>query len=232
MNQRQRIILVAERFDYEVLVAAEWLHEGYDVDISCLRLELAVDDKDGPTESKYLTLTQVYPMKELEEIAVRPGRGPSSGGTTPARSAHPEFLAVIAAYNDSAPPDLRAEGTAPGYRNIHPADWPYQKFLGYGFFFRWKGGNFLIRLSIHPDAPQGFEELLAPLNGEPLANGQASLVWDQEYHEGRGRLFAKFPLTTPAETVAQGMRDLIQKTHTKVSDKLKAIQAGSASTGN
>jgi hypothetical protein len=35
INRNQRILLLAEAFDYEALVTAEWLNERYDVDIRC-----------------------------------------------------------------------------------------------------------------------------------------------------------------------------------------------------
>lgn len=229
MNQRQRIILIAEEFDYEVLAGAEWLHENHDVDILCLRADLAIDDKGDSGKSEYLALTQIYPTKGLDEIAATRSRTRRiSGGALPA---HNEFLDVIAAYNDSAPTDVHAEGTAPNYRIIHPADWPFKKSLTYGF--RRTGQGSVIQLSVHPDAPQGFEELLAPFDGRPVANGQASLVWDQERtRHRRGRLFAEFPLPAPAETVAQAMNDLITMTRTTVSNKLKASQAAAGSLGN
>lgn len=228
LNQKQRIILVAEQFDYEVLVGAEWLHAEHAVDIKCIRIELALDSTGAMAKSEYLTLTQVYPTKELDEIALRRGsRRQTSGG--PALM-HPEFLAVIAAYNGSALPDIRAEGTAPNYRIIHPADWPFKKFLAYSF--HWTYQDFVISLTVHPDAPQGFSELLMPFDGTPVASGQKSLEWDRDHNNGRGRLLAKFPIATPAETVAQAMSDLVTMTRATVSNKLKPNQAEIGSTGN
>jgi hypothetical protein len=40
INRSQRIILLAEAFDFEVLVTAEWLTDRYDMDIRCYRLAL------------------------------------------------------------------------------------------------------------------------------------------------------------------------------------------------
>ncbi len=55
INLSQRILLAAEDFDYEVLVAAEWLF-AKGVEIDCVRVALAVDGA-----SEYLTFTQIFP---------------------------------------------------------------------------------------------------------------------------------------------------------------------------
>ncbi len=69
LNDSQRTILVAEDFDYEVLVTAEWLSEIYDVDIRCYRLALSVEDK-----AEFLTCTCIYPPPEITQHARRRGR--------------------------------------------------------------------------------------------------------------------------------------------------------------
>src|SRR5882724_5401392 len=43
INRHQRIILIAEAFDYSILVGAEWLTEQFGVDILCCRLSIAKD---------------------------------------------------------------------------------------------------------------------------------------------------------------------------------------------
>jgi hypothetical protein len=73
LNQQQRVILLAENFEYEVLVTAEWLSERYDVDIRCYRFNLSVDDG-----AEYLVCTSVYPPPELTQVAVRRGARPES----------------------------------------------------------------------------------------------------------------------------------------------------------
>lgn len=72
LNESQRIILIAEDFEYEVLVAAEWLNENYGVDIRCYRLTISAD---GQTE--YLNCTCIFPPPELSKHAVRRSRGAS-----------------------------------------------------------------------------------------------------------------------------------------------------------
>jgi len=68
LNQTQRICLLAENFEYEVLVAAEWLNERYSVDVRCSRLSLS---SDGTTE--FLACTVIFPPPEITEHAVRRG---------------------------------------------------------------------------------------------------------------------------------------------------------------
>ncbi|TKJ33058.1 MAG: hypothetical protein CEE38_21505 [Planctomycetes bacterium B3_Pla] len=69
LNQRQRIVLLAEAFDFEVLATAEWLSEQYDLDIRCYQLKLAADSK-----LEYLSCTCIYPAPELREYAKRRSR--------------------------------------------------------------------------------------------------------------------------------------------------------------
>ncbi len=72
LNQSQRVILLADAFDYEVLIAAEWLNEQYDVDIKCYRLSLSVEG-----ENEFLACTCIYPAPELSAHAEKRGRGTS-----------------------------------------------------------------------------------------------------------------------------------------------------------
>jgi hypothetical protein len=60
LNHAQRILLLAESFDYEVLVAAEWLNEQFNVDVRCARLALS---SDGTNE--FLTCSVVFPPPEI-----------------------------------------------------------------------------------------------------------------------------------------------------------------------
>ena len=65
-NQSQRIVLIAEEFDYSVLISAEWLSEHYGVDVRCYRLKLA-----GDNSVEFLSCERVYPPAELTEQATR-----------------------------------------------------------------------------------------------------------------------------------------------------------------
>jgi hypothetical protein len=71
INRVQRVVLIAgDKFDYEVLITAEWLTEAHDLDIRCYRLEIAMDGS-----AEYLTCTTAYPPPELTEHASRRKRG-------------------------------------------------------------------------------------------------------------------------------------------------------------
>jgi hypothetical protein len=75
INRHQRIILIAEAFDYSVLVGAEWLTEKFGVDILCCRLLLA---RDSPGNAEFLVCSNIFPAPELAQQAVRRGRSRSS----------------------------------------------------------------------------------------------------------------------------------------------------------
>lgn len=81
LNQTQRVILLAEQFDYALLKTAEWLSEKYGVVIRCYRMAYA---SDGTSE--YLSCTCIYPPAEIAEQAVRVKR-PSAMLSSPSESA-------------------------------------------------------------------------------------------------------------------------------------------------
>lgn len=60
LNHNQRIVLIADEFDYEVLVGAKWLREKHDVEVRCFKSSLA---QDG--EGLYLVCTCVYPPQGI-----------------------------------------------------------------------------------------------------------------------------------------------------------------------
>lgn len=78
INRNQRIVLLAEQFDYEVLVTAEWLTERYNVDVRCYRLALAKNGSDD-----FLTCTRAYPPPELTDVAIRRRRKKEVGDADP-----------------------------------------------------------------------------------------------------------------------------------------------------
>ncbi len=76
LNDSQRIILIGEDFEYEVLVTAEWLTDVYGLDIRCHRLALSVQG-----DAEFLTCTCVYPPPEISQHAKRRGRGGETDST-------------------------------------------------------------------------------------------------------------------------------------------------------
>ena len=95
INRQQRIILIAEAYDYALLVGTEWLSERHGVDITCCRIAVA---KDTSTNSEYLVCSNVYPAPELAQQATARGRG--KAGTTKIKWT--DWDAAIAAVENSA----------------------------------------------------------------------------------------------------------------------------------
>jgi hypothetical protein len=61
LNSAQRIVLIAESYDYEVLRTAEWLTE-HGINITCYEVALARDQDNG---TDYLSAVQLFPPKPL-----------------------------------------------------------------------------------------------------------------------------------------------------------------------
>jgi hypothetical protein len=70
VNRSQKIILIAEDYDFEVLVAAKWLCESFGVDIVCCQIALSADSQGV----QYLSCVQIYPPKAIEDLAIQRGR--------------------------------------------------------------------------------------------------------------------------------------------------------------
>jgi hypothetical protein len=66
INRSQRLLLVAEGYDYALLSGAEWLSEGYGVDIRCASVSLATDQDTG---AEYLACASIFPPPELADQA-------------------------------------------------------------------------------------------------------------------------------------------------------------------
>jgi len=79
INRKQKIILIAESYDFALLVGAEWLSEQHGADITCCRISLA---KDTQTGKEYFACSNLFPTPELANQAAPRGRrsvGPTNG---------------------------------------------------------------------------------------------------------------------------------------------------------
>lgn len=94
VNRQQRIILLAEGYDYGLLVGVEWLNEHYGVDITCCRISVA---KDSSTGSEYIACSVVYPAPELASVSV--SRNPTR---PPGRVNWTDWDDALAAITNSA----------------------------------------------------------------------------------------------------------------------------------
>ncbi len=66
LNRDQRIVLIAEGFDFSTLIAAEWLSEKYGISIVCCQLALVLDQT---TNSEYLICKSIFPNPEVAQQA-------------------------------------------------------------------------------------------------------------------------------------------------------------------
>ena len=73
INRKQRIVLIAEDYDYSLLIGAEWLSSQFGVDVTCCRIAVA---RDTTTGGEYLVCSNVFPAPELTKEASSRGRKP------------------------------------------------------------------------------------------------------------------------------------------------------------
>jgi hypothetical protein len=147
----------------------------------------------------------------VPQIRVNPAAERRSTG--PTQSPLPELVAAVEAYNASAPADARATGTSPHFRAV--------RLFGSGhYLFLQRKSN--IGVLVHNFAEASVQELLKSCAGKPVGNGQGMLKWDDAQYRGLGALEATFPLETPAEIVAQAMRDLLKLTKERIDEALSA----------
>jgi hypothetical protein len=154
INSYQRIILVADAFEYEVLTTAEWLVETYNLEILCIRLQVARDPASG---AEYLVCERVYPPIEIEEHAVQrraqnrgdpPPSGPAEIVKTPANadvSAFFEGQRAQAPYDDKNGAFRYVVGSKVAWsvviRKRFASVWQYRRFSGDLDFWRTRLSN-------------------------------------------------------------------------------------------
>jgi hypothetical protein len=70
INEHQRILLIAENYDYTILSTAKWLTDFYGMNITCYQISLA---RDSVSQSEYLAAIQLFPPNQLADQARRRG---------------------------------------------------------------------------------------------------------------------------------------------------------------
>ena len=110
VNKSQRIVLIAEGFDYSVLITSEWLSERYGVDVRCYRLRLAADQA-----AEFLTCERVYPPAELTEQAVR-----VRGAPTEREVRYKNWDEALAGIDNKAVADFFQQELAKGRKGYLP----------------------------------------------------------------------------------------------------------------
>lgn len=107
VNDHQRILLIAESYDYVTLRTAQWLTDFHGVNIVCYKVALA---KDSITGSEYLSAVRLFPPVQLADQALSRG---TSRSQQPGKFATIEELLEscdneeVRVYFRSLPPDSR-----------------------------------------------------------------------------------------------------------------------------
>lgn len=136
----------------------------------------------------------------------------------PPPQSDPRFLAIVKAYDDGAPPDLRTTGIGSSARWVRPGEWP--DGIGYNF---WQPNKNMIavQLEFRPRWRESMAGCLAGLDGREVADHNGRLSWHPKH-----KLRVELPITLPPETIAQAMHDLIEMTKDVVTNWLNGTRRG------
>ncbi len=132
-----------------------------------------------------------------------------------------ELQVVIEAYEARAATGYETRGRGHSYRQIHPPGWPGS--LHYEFL-KYRDG-ISAEIHVESDSVSHIAEVLSPFAGPPRPGIPVDLVWDRKWSRNRGRLFARLPVATEPEVVAEAMAKLIELTHDAVAQKLGTREA-------
>ena len=131
--------------------------------------------------------------------------------------ANPDLLAAVEAYNQAAPPEMRAVGTAKSYRQILTPGWP--SIVHYEFYRRPDGALFAdLHLESRKLGPvaESVKQRLPELQAS-LANVQ----WDDEWQKSKWRVSVPIPPDAGPSDTAKAMQELIRLTRDHVQSALK-----------
>ena len=125
LNESQRVILMAERFDYGVLATARWLTEAHGMDVRCYELILA--EHDG---GEYLSCSCVYPASELRDHAARRSRRTGGDRRAGGGSRWPDWESALATCANPAVVEFFTSALAEGQENYLPKKLLYYRIDG------------------------------------------------------------------------------------------------------
>lgn len=210
-----RLVVALDEAPSDLERIVRFLARTSDLDVQLMTVQRFVDPGAGEILVPFFVVTRT------SQDRVSP--------TSTSRKPPPELLASVDAYNAVAPDGLRAVGVSPGYRQIRPPNWPPGMRTHYEF--RQTSQQLGAELHIESDAARPLAEFLRSFAGKPVARGECTLVWDQTWNSGRGRLAAQFAPSTSPQTLAEAMRDLISLTQEPVEAHLRALSGQSKAVG-
>lgn len=126
-----------------------------------------------------------------------------------------EFQAVLDAYNRMAPSDFQAMGRSPGYRQIRPLGW-----TGIHYEFMKGGDHLSVELHIEGEAKRWLGEVIKKIATDKSLAYSHPLVWDAKWSGSKGRIYTRFPLSTPPAKIAEAMQQFITATHERIAAAL------------
>jgi len=164
-----------------------------------------------------------YVAGDLGEVVVPTFVVTTQSGTRPPvpgpQEPYPELLEVVQLYNKKAPGELQAVGAARNCRLIHVPGWPSPVHYE---FYQTKG-YFADELHIETDMARALGPILQALVGETVAKSRGTVLWDQNWSHGRGRLTVRFLYPIDVQVAAEAMSEFIAVTRERIDAPLREL---------
>lgn len=129
-----------------------------------------------------------------------------------------ELQAVIDAYNAMENQPLPLLGEDRGCRQLRSPDWPE---TGLHYEVRALKEFTLGEIHLEHERFICLQPLLKAWAQKGIPGIRHSLLWDESWHKGKGRLYIKFPKDADPAEVADTMRRLIEATMDQIAAELK-----------
>lgn len=203
-NGNVRVVVAVDEAGPELIRLVRFINDHSDLDIRLVEVTRFGTSTGGTTlVPKILVRTAEEPIK-------------TSRARKPPR---PQFEAVVKAYDESAPAELRTRNRARNYRFIGVDGWPD------GLHYEFLDGKSDIGVELHIETDRALSvqpTVIGLVGAVQEALPGAKVSYDPKWSRRRGRLVARLPWTVGPGEIGAAMTKLIAVTKPHISAALEA----------